>query len=567
MNDPKTALERLAERLPGALVGVTLKGGQIHVDGEAVYKVPVPEKGKSGASHWMRHDAPGVWPNTPHGETRQILLFGIVKDAARMEGDRPLSGELQRALVEQVEADTEEKRHALAAAMSAKFWTGADTHSGSKADRRRYLVPLHAILPVGFEQEKAKGGKTTFGYKMFRGTVLPFLLSDASGQPDTALLERFLNVFTSEDDLTRLDKKVLEIAKSLAPDASAPDVSFLLEGSAEVLESLNEAGGGFCQPSLDQFRLDLEQVLELDLPRRDLINQLTNLLALHLSVRLYRAGMVLSLQLDRCLGLFSDLAVTTELGCAGGCAGELGDCSLAGQLRFRTGSGSFRSVKLSDPCVTSYRSMTSRFLLPLPVTITAVNFACDVLHSLGGPRLRSMDVVGLFKALEQDPVLREKFDAVMHLLAIARRYELRGASADIDALAQDGVPGLYAFREALLEGRRNSMRHESRDVVHQLAKEVRSGRLIMSNGRAAVFFELDEDMLHLLVRLVCGRRLTPYREFVAGLLRYGLAPQDGNESELMQSALERLGMLQRYSDASESAYVHHTEASLLGGDI
>jgi hypothetical protein len=562
MTELRPRLEVLADSLPGAQVGVSIRDGSICLNGEAVFRIP------EGSKNWMRHEAPSVWPNTPHGEPRPTLLFGIVKDAGMAGGKPSLDGELLTALSNRVGGDTTEQRDALATAMAAKFWTGAESRVRRSAhDRRRYLVPLHASLPLGFDQERAAGGKTAFGYKMFRGTVLPFLLSHPDGTCDTQLLEDFLAVFTSEADLTRLDKMVLEIAEDLAPNVAGPDVNILLDRSADVLSSLREAGGGFCQPSMDRFGCDLREVLSLDLPRRDLINQLTNLLALHLSIRLYRAGMVLSQRLDRCIGLYSGHTEHLSSACASGCIGDTSRCSLAGQFHFRVGSGAFRPVKLTEPCVTSYRYMTSRFLLPLPVTITATNFAIDLLKYVGGPTLRSMDLVGLCAALGADDDLRTRFDAAMHLLAIARRYELRGASVDLARLAQQDVPGLHAFREALLEGRRKSMRHESRDVVHQLAKNVRSGRLMMGNGPAVTFFELDEDMLHLLVRLLCGKRLVPYRDFLTGLLNYGLAPQDSAESERLQSALERLGMLQRYSDASESAYVHHTEAIILGEDF
>ncbi|MFI5845622.1 DNA phosphorothioation-dependent restriction protein DptG [Catenuloplanes sp. NPDC051500] len=563
MSSASTALEALARQLPGAQAGVTLVGDEILVDGQPCINVP----GKR--SDWMRHEAPTVWPNTPHGEPRETLLYGIVKDAADYQGVKPLDGTLRAALEQDLPGESGEQRQALAAAMTAKFWTTAAGRPRAGGQVRRYLMPLHSRLPIAFQQEKAEGGKTAFGYKMFRGTVLPFLLSDPAGGTDEALLDRFLKVFVKDTDLTRLDREVLEIAARLAPDTPGPDVGTLLSKSGKVLRRIAEEGGALCQPSLARFRNDLDQVLGLDLPRRDLINQLTVLLALHLSVRLYRSGMVLSAQLDRCISLFpgGETADSESSACAAGCAGDLLRCDAAGRMQFRTGSGSYRPVKLSDPCVSSYREMTSRYLLPLPVTITCVNFIIDATRAAGGVEIPSMDLTALYAALIDNSRLRAQIDGVARLLAICHLYQLRDAAVpELHSLDQPQLPGLYLLRAALLEGRRSTMRRESRDVVNQLVKEVRNGRMIASNGPAATFFELDEDMLYLLVRLVCHGELVPFSRFIKGLAAYGLAPQSSAEEQLLQQALERLGMLQRYSDASESAYVHHTETDIAGGE-
>ena len=553
----RSPLERLADGLPGAAVGVTLTGDRITVAGAP--GMAVPQK----PADWLRHEAPTVWPNTPHGEARPTLLFGILRDSGTSAGKRPLDGVLRDALEERLPGDSPEQQQVLATAMKSKFWTTAGSGK-AKDDGKRYLLPLHARLPLSFGQEKAKGGKTEFGYKMFRGTVLPFLLSGTSGTVDTDLLERFLAEFRSEEDLTELDRAVLKIAADIAPDTTGPDASMLLSRSKDVLGRLQDAKGGFCGPSLDQFRLDLEQVLTMDLPRRDRIHQITLLLALHLTTRLYRASIVLSKRLDGCIALFPSGGIggLPESGCAVRCCGQPTGCDLAGRIRFRVGSGAFRSVKLTEPCVASYRDMTSNYLLPLPVTISCANFAKEALAAAGGPALASADLEGLRSALEGDSTLRARFDAVAQLLAVCRLYQLRGNSlANREEFQDSGLPGLHRLRMTLLESRRTTMRKEGRDVVHQLAKEVRSGRLIGNNGNAAVFFELDEDMLHLLVRLVCGDRLISYGDFLKGLLRYGIAPQDTAEEQLLQSGLARLGMLERYADSDESAYVSYPDTN------
>ncbi|MGV9534314.1 DNA phosphorothioation-dependent restriction protein DptG [Streptosporangium sandarakinum] len=555
MTDNFADLKRLADQLPGAASGITLENGRIIVPGAPGMDMP------KEAKEWLQHQAPAVWPNTPHGEPRPTLLFGIIRDAGSTLGRQPLDGVLREALEHDLPGDSPQQRQALAAAMRSKFWTTA-AGGRTRAVERRYLLPLHAQLPLSFQQEKAEGGKTAFGYKMFRGTLLPFLLSGPSGDVDRSLLDQVLAVFTDDRDLTRLDKKVLEIAAEIAPGVSEPGTETLINNSQGVLQRLQQAGGAFCAPSLEQFRRDLGQVLALDLPRRDRIHQLTLLLALHLTTRLYRAALVLSLRLDRCIALFpgGKDGDPSSSSCAVRCCGEPGQCDLSGTMRFRTGSGSFRPVKLIEPCVTSYRNLTSNYLLPLPVTISTANIAGHALQAAGGPALAPADLQGLHDALAKDAALRARFDAVTRLLAVCRRYQLRRNSS-VGAQVPANLPGLHVLRLALLESRRTTMRHEGRDVVHQLAKEVRTGRLIASNGNAATFFELDEDMLHLLVRLICGERLLAYSKFLEGLLRYGLAPQNSAEEQRLQSALSRLGMLKRYSDAGESAYVHHSDIS------
>jgi DNA phosphorothioation-dependent restriction protein DptG len=94
-------------------------------------------------------------------------------------------------------------------------------------------------------------------------------------------------------------------------------------------------------------------------------------------------------------------------------------------------------------------------------------------------------------------------------------------------------------------------------VVHQLVKRESGGSLIRSHGNRVTFFELDEEFLFLLVKLVCKDQEVPFDDFLVGLYSYGLTPQDDAERQRLAEALERLGMLTRYSDAGESTYVKH----------
>jgi DNA phosphorothioation-dependent restriction protein DptG len=59
------------------------------------------------------------------------------------------------------------------------------------------------------------------------------------------------------------------------------------------------------------------------------------------------------------------------------------------------------------------------------------------------------------------------------------------------------------------------------------------------------------------VRLICQDRQLPYESFLTGLCNYGLTPQDDDERVALADALERLGLLARYSDAGEASFVHY----------
>lgn len=541
-------LEALAASLDGMReAGIRLTDGATRITVEGLGHVDVP----AGSSSWIQHDAPGVYPNVPHGQSRDSLLFGILKDSGEAAGPR-LDSELQDALKEQlVPAATPDQRATIAQAMEDKFWTTV---------KQPYLLPLHASLALGFDQAGGKDRDQRMRYKMFRGSILPFLCSRSDGSVDEQVMDRLLDVFRSDEDFTILDREVLRIAGELSPDTSGPTVEALMSSgpSKAALQRLQELGGAFCQPSLDMFQGDLRHVLRLPLPRRDLIDQITMLLALHLSVRLFRASVVLARQMDEVTSIYA--GSQREAGvCSSGCAGKLEQCHLAGMLRFRVGSGAFRSVSLTDPCVTSFREVTSRYLMPLPVTIATANLAIEVLRQLGGHSLSSLDLPGLKAALLQaDDRFRRAYDSVLRLLALAcGAWQNPAATADeLLRFADQDRPGLFALREAILERRRPSMRHEGRDVVSQLVKDVRSGRLIKSNGSRATFFEVDEPLLFLLVTIICKDRMVPFAEFLDTMRQYGLQPQDRDEEAALQRSLERLGVFARYSDAAESAYVH-----------
>lgn len=107
--------------------------------------------------------------------------------------------------------------------------------------------------------------------------------------------------------------------------------------------------------------------------------------------------------------------------------------------------------------------------------------------------------------------------------------------------------------------RSRDLRRTSSSVVNSLVfiGAVGRGSLISRNGPSYGFFEIDEQLLLLLVRLVCADRELPFETFLHGLRSYGLAPQDDHERDALADTLERLGLLDRYSDAGEASFVHY----------
>ncbi len=376
-----------------------------------------------------------------------------------------------------------------------------------------------------------------------------------------------------DKELTLLDRQFLRIALEGAPNADAMPDSVALIAAYETgfREDLQEAGGVFCQPSLELFRRDLQTVLDTDLPRPDKIHWLTLLVSLHLAIRLYRIAVVKGGELDAAVAAAGQLDFPAGAGhcpCAraGGSTPDcLQKCTLAGMLRFRTGSGSYRPVNLRDGCRAAYIEIDQRRLLDMPATLVTANLASRAWAALGGAEAaRRRDLKALSDALSADPGLRTVHGAACAAIAVLHHDSWRnGVSTpgELEDVARIGPnrPGLHALRDDVRKMRSRDLRHQSRDIINQLMLDEnvgRAGSLVTRNGTHG-FYELDEQLLLLLVRLTCRDRQIPYERFLEGLRAYGLAPQDERERESLADALERLGLLARYSDAGEASFVHY----------
>jgi len=524
-------------------------GQHVALDGDFLVVQGTPVPLPATKTQWSSVRFRQAFPSAAHGDQREKLVYKIVQDAVG-SGDRLLDADFRAQLTDTVPLPDAFARQVVGAAIADEYWTVVKSFP--------YLIPYHTLLPQAFDHtaavKKDATAKKAARYKLFSGTVLPFLCWTQQGRVDRALVQEFLDVMNANDGFTQLDELMLGAARAVASTEQRQAAADQLMGSAlwqEVEVALR--GGAFWQPGLDQFQRDLRTVLGMRaaLPRRDLIDMLTSLLSLHLAIHYYRVAVMLGEQMDLALAAAAGLDDPPRA------SGTPGGDPLAGRMLFRVGTRGDRPVRLTDPCVTTYRELTDRRLLALPAAITTMNLAHTVWAAAGGAPARA-DLVALAAAFRANDSRAALLDAGMAAMAaVYSARTARGAEPGVDELVAIGLrrPGLFALLMAITSRRRTGLRNLSRDVVNQLAQRDR-GSLIRKRG-PAVFFELDEDFLFLLVKLICGNEQVDFATFLQRLQDYGLAPQDGDEEALLVGALERLGMLRRYADAGESMYVSH----------
>lgn len=530
---------------------ISLDEGVLTV-GEAEFELPAKR------AEWELLNFRHAFPSRAHGDHREKLVYEIVRDAVpprEPPKKRDLDSDFRRTLPDMLDLPDPVARSIVAAAIADEYWT--------EAGRFRYLVPYHSLLPASFDHSMAPRGEATplkpLRYKLFASALLPFLCWDGT-KVDTDLADELLDVMNRKEDFILLDRLMYGAAVAMRDGEMAPGTVEQLMDSRlwrEIEPAL--AAGAFCQPALDQFQDDLRTVLSMReaLPRRDLLDLLTALLSLHLTIHYYRVAVVLGEQLDRLIAVTGDLP---EPAPAGSWDSGLGGCSLAGKMLFRVGTAGDRTVRMNDSCVEAYRELTDRRLLALPAAIITTNYLHWLWRELDGATVNP-DLPSLTEAMRADDDLKRHLDAgaaAFAVLYVARTIPPSEAPKTVEQLRAIAAPrpGAFALRQAVTATRRTRLRHLSRDVVHQLARRETGGHLIRTRGRYT-FFELDEDFLFLLVKLICKDGYVDFATFLKRLEDYGLAPQDRAERELLIGALERLGMLRRYSDAGESIYVHH----------
>lgn len=545
-------------------VEVAFDGSELRVAGQAI---PLPRGDDGRVLSGERGDLLGIeglLPTVPHGDNRDKLLWHVISQAAEdpnkpLLDDFVLAEELPSRLGFSVEAS-----RVAADALRARFFSASDAG---------VMLPVHAALPLNYRQarlNKRTGRAEGIGYTMFNGGIVPYLLWDTTtGGPARDSLQELLDAVSGDGELTMLDRRFLEIALENAPRPDAkPDATELIRRyEKDYRADFALAGAPFCEPSLALFARDLDAVLATELPRPERTEWLTLVISLHLTLRMYRMAVALGADVDRAVAAAAQLPVpegTRGCTCSGRDLEQLQACPFAGMLRFRTGSGAFRRVSGADGCRSSYVDVDRRRLLDLLPTLITRNLASRAWAAFGGgDEAARRDMPALAEALSANADLRRLHGAACAAMTVLHHDTRRKGSAtreELERAARTSAmrPGVHALREDLRQMRSRDLRRIGTSVVNQLmfAGSVGRGSLISRNGPNFGFFEVDEQLLLLLVRVICGDREVPLEGFLRSLRAYGLSPQDEAEQDALAETLERLGLLDRYSDAGEASFVH-----------
>lgn len=531
MSQPGSPAQAAAAARGASLDGrtITLSDGQ---------RVVLPEL----AMPEVLDNLPSALPSRGRGDTREKVLYNIIQDLGGLAPvDRYDDKLLWEALDTQVGADSASKG-VLSSVFRAQYEVVPQRRSGSSGSP--FLTPFHANIPALYNYR----GR----YKSFRGSLLLYVCWDGTGFDVTAARE-LASFLSGGEGLTLLDRELVDIATATADarGTAVPtlDPQHLMDAFGDTVHQ-QFRDGAYDLDGLARIRNDLIRVLRLNLPRHDKVTAIIRALSLNLALYYYRLAFT--------LGTGADAAV---LACAGRPAGSRPN--FAGQVLFRVGSGGDRPISRNAAAAEAFRELDARHLLALPANIATANVLHAIAGACGVPTGSLPDPYGLASTLEKDPAARAAVDAAAAVVAVEVAARLGDAQAQSAASSRGQQPGggVYVLHEAILDTYRtggNRLKQRGRDVVHTLVGGYVGG-LKRSRGPVS-FFELDEGTLELLVQLSVtangGAQLNFRDEFLPALASYGLAPQDNAEQAELAGALERLGLLRRYSDAGEALYVH-----------
>lgn len=423
-----------------------------------------------------------------------------------------------------------------------------DDHYVIEGIKVRFLFPFHVALPAMYEFH----GR----YKMFNGKILAFLSQPNDGEAtfNTALIQRFYNLFNEQQDLNLLDKELLVLARNTAESDAIYEASATTLITRHYGEEM-QVPGALLPLAHERFQRDLETILTIPrLNRRDKITSAINVFYVHLALYFQRLAWLLDEELAHVVAALTDRTVPLDR--ASGCfGGDWGSSPFAGSILFRVGTGRTMPVKLTDGAVTSYREQNRRQLL-MPANLSVLGAAREVMAACGIDS-SGATFVDLADAARANPATGAAFEEGLNGMATATVEALSGQDrADIERQIEAGAPGLSNLREALLKVGRTALRRHGRDIVHGLV--LRGGRgYISRRGRSLFFFEVGQDLLLLLAKLIVRDSQVPFRRFVEELRCYGFEPQSRAELDQLAETLRALNLLEKHSDAGEAMYVKH----------
>jgi hypothetical protein len=412
-----------------------------------------------------------------------------------------------------------------------------------------FLFPFHTAIPGNF--------RFAGEYKMFRGPILYFLSWRGDG-PNSDLIQKLFDRFNDNESLSFVDRLVIGAAKDACGadrarnSATAATLIDAVEGNPDwqhVAQALHSQGP-FCSPALLQFQKDLEAVLAIpSLTRNDSVEAIIATLSLHLALYFYRIAYVL-FDIVHSILLAAEGSPGSCPAC--GCGGDISRCPFAGEIRFRVADAS-RPLRAADGCIISYRSIHAQRLLALPAHLILINLL-GRLEAAANPGGRT-DFRGLAGRIAEQSELREVLDTATRAMAAIYLWRVARIQDEDALLSRVLIPssGEFALLDAIRVGYRSSLRRQSTDIANALAK--RGGKGFIAVRGAYPFFEIGDEVLLLLTRLIAGSALASFPALVQTLRNYGLAPQDEVELDRLVTALESLSLIRRFSDSGEALYV------------
>lgn len=486
-------------------------------------------------------------PSRPRGDAKERTFNLLIRD-----GIEPRESNLEARIIGTTPDDTGRafsNAQTIPQELQHLFGGILDDHYVVEARGGvRFLFPFQSFLPGMF--------KFHGQYKMFNGKVLAFLSQPHVTQEDfnIELIDRFYELFNGEKGLTLLDQTVLEVARQSVPPAAEPNARArtLIErhyGTPAVTP------GAIIPDAHKRFQRDLDAVLAMtSLNRRDQVNYALNIFYFHLALYFQRLAWLLEEEFRRTLEATND--GTVPLDRASACfAANWENSPFAGSIKFRVASGRPKPVSMTDACVTSYVDQSRRQLL-LPANLSVLAAVRQLLLACGHNAER-WSLADMAIACRSDAALGIAINEGLWQMAISTVADRPPADReDIARQVAASSPGIEVFREALLKTNRSALRRHGRDIVHALVH--RGGRgYISKRGSNIFFFEIGQDLLLLLSKVIVGDTQMPFHRYLEELSRYGLSPQNREEEDSFADSLRVLNLLEKHSDAGEAMYVKH----------
>lgn len=559
----KAELERLQSEI-GLCSNVTVDGDDFTI-GRG--RAPIPTGFHRGT--WRRTVNSSLLPRSVSSESRRQMLYAIMEDRIHplLRADRRAGhGSAVMADYRKDLAPFERVHH---------------VPGGTAKKPRDIIFPVHIAVPILFHTygkktlraDGADGSQQTD--KSFRGPFIDFLSSERSGERRSNLIETLQKLFadvqelgpvdfalvaamTEEINTTRADalKKVtgskrtsLPSPEQLRTDKVAVDDSPWLE----VFLPLELGPGDERYRPHDDFvahgrelAADVAALISVTrgLSRLQRLDFIERCLAYHLSLYMVRLSDVLYRELDRATGVLYDGAPSRWRG---------------EEVRVRFNAGRYRRRWHDEYKETMGRLDEAYIMLPV---LNGIEVAIRTALSSSGEAIKTKNL-SWTEASEllagADEAGRARVREVLVFLAgLGHRYVGREATA---ATLERPIEALFdAIRQFYSEPSRRRYPKDHHRVVFEFAAGTGPQSFLQKKVGGA-HFSLGDEQLYMLVLCEFGRRPGERRlalhEFERRLERDLVVPADQAAAEGLRESLDRLGLLERFSDVGEANFLRH----------